>query len=101
VLKGYYVNCYLSKLQLDKYAFLTQIRFFVTNTSFFGFVLSRLLLRHLGLDLDFAQISEQKLVAEASGHHIYFNQGFCCLQLLDLNARPTRNKVGYVKSQIQ
>ena len=33
---------------------------FVTNTRFFGFVLSRLLLRHLGFDSDFAQISEQK-----------------------------------------
>ena len=34
---------------------------FVTNTRFFGFVLSRLLLRHLGFDSDFAQISEQKI----------------------------------------
>ena len=33
----------------------------VTNTCFFGFVLSRLLLRHLGFDSDFAQISEQKI----------------------------------------
>jgi hypothetical protein len=34
---------------------------FVTNTRFFGFVLSRLLLRHLGFDSDFAQISAQKI----------------------------------------
>ena len=34
---------------------------FVTNMRFFGFVLSRLLLRHLGFDSDFAQISEQKI----------------------------------------
>ena len=34
---------------------------FVANTRFFGFVLSRLLRRHLGFDSDFAQISEQKI----------------------------------------
>ena len=34
---------------------------FVANTRFFWFVLSRLLPRHLGLDSDFAQISEQKI----------------------------------------
>ena len=35
-------------------------RIFVANTRLFGLVLSRLLLRHLGFDSDFAQISEQK-----------------------------------------
>ena len=34
---------------------------YVANTRFFGFVLSRLLRRHLGFDSDFAQISGQKL----------------------------------------
>merc|ERR1712032_480114 len=34
---------------------------FVANTRFFGFVLSRLLLRHKGFYSDFVQISAQKL----------------------------------------
>ena len=78
-----YWNFYWSKLQWDKYissqnklmwwlrafvatwamshlrAYCRESRF-VTNTRYFGFVLSRLLLRHLGFDSDFAQISEQK-----------------------------------------
>ena len=76
-----YWNLYWSKLQWDKYissqnklmwwlrafvatwamshlrAYCRESRF-VTNMRFFGFVLSRLLLRHLGFDSDFAQISE-------------------------------------------
>ena len=34
---------------------------FVVNTRFFGFVLSRLLLRHKGFYSDFVQISAQKI----------------------------------------
>jgi len=34
---------------------------FVANTRFFGFVLSRLLLRHKGFYSDFVQISAQKI----------------------------------------
>ena len=46
---------------------------FVTNTRFFGFVLSRLLLRHLGFDSDFVQISEQKLAANIPDLRCYIH----------------------------
>ena len=68
---------------------------FVANTRFFGFVLSRLLLRHKGFYSDFVQISAQKLGGWDlwRGHRNILKDRDCILPLQVLQLTQSAAKV--------